>query len=215
MQKNNKNNDLDLTIDILTFMAASIFVVLLILVISSVLSIKIAYGAELNISAGVEKKMNEVSMPVAGESKAELQEHIEYIISNSKVSEISANNTWKTYDAKDSYLLCKIAQAEAGNQSKETKKYIIKTVLNRVDSDLFPNTVEEVIYQDGQFSPVSNGTFDLNEPTQECWDALEEVEQSKDNAYGCLYFESCSDGNSWQSRNLKYLFQSDAIRFYK
>ena len=119
------------------------------------------------------------------------------------------------FSDEDKYLLCKIAQAEAGNQSKETKKYVMMTVINRKESSEFPNTIKDVIYQDGQFSPISNGTFDLNEPTQECWDALEEVEQSKDNAYGCLYFESCSNGNSWHSRNLKYLFQSDAIRFYK
>ena len=32
-------------------------------------------------------------------------------------------------------------------------------VLNRVNSEKFPNSVLEVLYQPGQFTPVANGTF--------------------------------------------------------
>ena len=78
-------------------------------------------------------------------------------------------------DAEESYLLCKIAMAEAGNQDTEGKALVMLVVLNRVWVDEFPNSIEDVIYQPRQFSPVLEGTFDSVEPDEDCWDALEMV----------------------------------------
>ena len=60
----------------------------------------------------------------------------------------------------DMELIAQLVQAEAGNQSFEVKCLVVDTVLNRVESPLFPNTVEEVIFQPGQFSVISNGAFE-------------------------------------------------------
>ncbi|MFC0470733.1 cell wall hydrolase [Halalkalibacter kiskunsagensis] len=38
-------------------------------------------------------------------------------------------------------------------------------VLNRVESPQFPDTIKEVIYEPGQFEPVSNGQ--INKPADE------------------------------------------------
>lgn len=56
-------------------------------------------------------------------------------------------------------LLSQIVQAEAGNQDLTGKRLVADVILNRVDSPLYPNSIEEVIFQEGQFQPVSNGTF--------------------------------------------------------
>ena len=56
-------------------------------------------------------------------------------------------------------LLAQLVHAEAGNQSLYGKRLVADVVLNRVKSDLFPDTVEEVIFQEGQFSVVKNGAF--------------------------------------------------------
>lgn len=122
----------------------------------------------------------------------------------------------------DKYLLAKIAMAEAEGESIDTKIYVILTILNRADSEVkyFPNTIEEVIFQnkDGvyQFSPVMpNGRWWRIEPNEECWEAVEIVNRMKeDTSMGALYFEACK-GESWHSRNLKFLFESDNTRFYK
>ena len=60
----------------------------------------------------------------------------------------------------DRYLLALIAMAEAEGESELGKRLVIDTVLNRVDSCEFPNTIYEVIYQKNQFSSISDGRAD-------------------------------------------------------
>lgn len=101
--------------------------------------------------------------------------------------------TYDTVDAYDSYLLAKIAMAEAENQDTEGKALVMLVVLNRAWGDNeFPDTVEDVIYDDGQFSPVLEGKFEQTIPNKDCWDALEMVMQGWDESKGALYFESKS-----------------------
>lgn len=59
----------------------------------------------------------------------------------------------------DLALLAAIIECEAGNQSYEGKLAVGSVVMNRVHSPFFPNTVLEVIYQRGQFTPVASGRF--------------------------------------------------------
>ena len=117
------------------------------------------------------------------------------------------------WDAEESYLLCKIAMAEAGNQDTEGKALVMLVVLNRVWVDEFPNSIEDVIYQPRQFSPVLEGTFDSVEPDEDCWDALEMVMSGWDESQGALYFESKSN-STWYEDNLKFLFKHQDHYFY-
>lgn len=57
-------------------------------------------------------------------------------------------------------LLAIITMAEAEGESELGKRLVIDTVLNRVDSPHFPNTVRGVIYQKGHFSPIDDGRFE-------------------------------------------------------
>lgn len=118
------------------------------------------------------------------------------------------------WDAEDAYLLAKIAMAEAENQDTEGKALVILVVLNRVWDDRYPDTIREVIYQENQFSPVSNGRFDKVEPNEDCWKALEMVQvEHWDESQGALYFESKSQ-STWHEENLKYLFKHGDHYFY-
>lgn len=120
----------------------------------------------------------------------------------------------RDWDAEESYLLAKIAMAEAENQDIEGKALVICVVLNRVWSDSFPDNIHDVIYQPRQFSPVSDGRFDIVEPDEECWKALDMVmADGWDGSQGALYFESKSD-STWHRDNLKFLFQHGAHLFY-
>lgn len=60
------------------------------------------------------------------------------------------------WDSDDAYRLAKIAMAEAESEDTEGKALVMLVVLNRVWSDEFPDTIEDVIFQKGQFSPISN-----------------------------------------------------------
>lgn len=124
------------------------------------------------------------------------------------------------FDDEDTYLLEKIAMAEAESEGIEGKALIMLVVLNRVQSDRFPNTISEVIYQKTnnggwQFSPLQEGgRWYTTEPDQECREALELIQTEKwDESHGALYFESA--GNSdWHRKNLEFLFQNGNHYFY-
>jgi N-acetylmuramoyl-L-alanine amidase len=154
-----------------------------------------------SIEASAAPTQQPVSIPQAT-SKATVQE--ERIITY----------TYDTVDAYDSYLLAKIAMAEAGNQDTEGKALVMLVVLNRAWGDNeFPDTVEDMIYDDGQFSPVLEGKFEQTIPNNDCWEALEMVMQGWDESKGALYFESKSS-STWHEDNLKFLFKHQDHYFY-
>ncbi len=70
-----------------------------------------------------------------------------------------AAGTEKEYTNRDVKVLSSIIFCEAGNQSYTGKLAVGIVVMNRVKSKKFPNTVEKVIRQKGQFSPVRQGKF--------------------------------------------------------
>lgn len=122
----------------------------------------------------------------------------------------------KDWSAQESYLLARIAMAEAEGCNIQTKTLIIMCVLNRVWSDEFPDTIEEVIFQENQFSPIDNGRWDRVEPNEDCYEAVKVVMEAKyDYSGGATYFENCADEDNWHSRNLEFLYESEGIRFYK
>ncbi len=121
----------------------------------------------------------------------------------------------RDWDAEESQMLMKLAMAEAEGESVEGKALVMLVVLNRVWSDDFPGTIEEVIFQPKQFSPVTEGgRYYTTEPNEECREALELVMNGWDESGGALYFESC-EGGSWHSENLEYLFQEGNHKFYR
>lgn len=72
-----------------------------------------------------------------------------------------------TYTDEDLDLLSSIMYAEVGCSwiPDEVQLYAGSVVLNRVKSPLFPNTLYDVIYQEGQYSPTWNGSIN-NEPDE-------------------------------------------------
>lgn len=67
--------------------------------------------------------------------------------------------TKKQYTEKELRYMTTIIYCEARGESYAGKKAVGIVVMNRVRSKKFPNTVKEVIYQSGQFSPVRNGSL--------------------------------------------------------
>ena len=55
------------------------------------------------------------------------------------------------YDTTGLVKIAKVAYHEANNQSELGKRLVIDTILNRVESDEFPNTIEGVLSQPGQY----------------------------------------------------------------
>ena len=118
------------------------------------------------------------------------------------------------FNSNDTYLLAKIAMAEAESEDTEGKALVMNVVLNRVASNSFPNSIEEVIFQEHQFSPISNGRFEKVQPDEDCYKAVELVENGWNESEGALYFESPSY-SEWHKNNLEFLFRHGNHYFYK
>lgn len=118
------------------------------------------------------------------------------------------------FSRKDGYLLMKIAMAEAEDEDTEGKALVMRVVLNRVRHKEFPDSIKKVIYQEKQFSPISNGRFDRVEPNKDCKKALDMIAEDEwDESEGALYFESKSD-STWHEDNLRFLFRHGNHYFY-
>ena len=78
----------------------------------------------------------------------------------------------------DTYQLARIIHAEAKGESYSGKLAVGNVVLNRVSSDQFPNTIEGVIFQSGQFSPVMDGSI-YNKPSNDAIKAAKELREGK------------------------------------
>lgn len=87
-----------------------------------------------------------------------------------------ALSTW-SYDvsAKELLLLQKIVMAEAEGEPYEGKVAVANVVLNRLRSAHYPKTIQEVIYQKAQFSPVANGRLRRVHPNQDSIRAVTEA----------------------------------------
>ena len=135
---------------------------------------------------------------------------------NAVVSETVSATGGKKYNFTpyEEDLLLRIGMCEAGGENIECIPHVIVTVLNRVESEKFPNNIHDVLHQKKQFSPVSTKWFKNVEPTEKCKEALKLVKNGWNESKGALYFESCK-GSSWHSRNLEYLFSCGTMKFYR
>lgn len=115
----------------------------------------------------------------------------------------------------DKTLLLKIGMAERGKEECVTCiALVMRTVLNRMESDRFADTVHGVIHTPDQFTPVADGTFAKAEPNELCEEALDMVIRGWDESQGACFYEWCQ-GESWHSKNLQLLFQHCDTRFYQ
>ena len=56
-------------------------------------------------------------------------------------------------------LLAAIIQCEAGGESHTGKVAVGAVIMNRIRDSRFPDSISEVVYQSGQFSPVASGAL--------------------------------------------------------
>ncbi len=104
------------------------------------------------------------------------------------VTTMSQTNASQTnLSQNDMRLLAHIIHAEARGESYLGKVAVGAVVLNRVASSDFPNTVSAVIYQSGQYSPVTDGSINLA-PDAESIRAANDAASGWDPTGGALFF---------------------------
>lgn len=98
-------------------------------------------------------------------------------------------------DSGDLAMLAALIECEAGGESYTGKVAVGAVVLNRVRSGSFPNDISGVIYQSGQFSPVSSGKFQSvlsRGARSDCYEAAAAALTGENPIGNCLYFNSGS-----------------------
>lgn len=81
----------------------------------------------------------------------------------------------------DISLIALVTMAEAEGECEEGKRLVIDTILNRVDSEHFPDNVYDVVYQRSQFSSIWNGRIDCCEVKEDICQLVREELRSRTN----------------------------------
>ncbi len=101
-------------------------------------------------------------------------------------------NTWKvlkkhSLSLEEFKLLTRLVYSESRGEPYEGQVAVAAVVLNRIDSNQFPNSVRSVIFQERAFTAVDDGQFWLN-PNQTAEKAALDAIRGWDPAKGALYY---------------------------
>lgn len=119
-------------------------------------------------------------------------------------------------------VLCRIVEAEAGNEDEVGKLLIANVILNRVHNEAFPNTITQVVFQNRggvyQFSPIANKTYYKVNVSEETRQVVERALNGEDASKGALYFmarnASSKKNVEWFDTHLTWLYKHGAHEFY-
>ena len=121
------------------------------------------------------------------------------------LSKLAAQSSWRDisevqFAEGDRYLLANLIYCEAGGEPYAGQLAVGAVVVNRVLSSVYPDTVNGVIYQNRQFSPVASGRLALalaeNRATAACYKAADEAMAGQTNVGNCVYFRTPIEGLS-------------------
>ena len=126
------------------------------------------------------------------------------------------------FGEEDYDILLRIVEAEAGGEDEDGKLLVANVVLNRMNSEAFPDTVKDVVMQRSggvtQFSPVASGRIWKVKVSEETIAAVQRAIEGEDISQGALYFASRryanSDSMRWFDRRLTFLFKHGRHEFF-
>lgn len=120
--------------------------------------------------------------------------------SGSSSSSNSNKSSSISYSSAELDLLARLVRSEAENQPYEAQVAVAAVVINRIKSDLFPDTISSVIYEKSsgyyQFTPVENGMIN-NAATATAKNAALAALNGSDPSKGSLYYFDDSATNKW------------------
>lgn len=158
------------------------------------------------------------------EDKHSFVEMLESVSSGQRVVSYEVLEQTKKYQLsdKDYETLLRIVEAEAGGEDQDGKLLVANVVLNRVNSELFPNSVWDVVMQReqgiAQFSPTVDGRFQNVRVSRDTMAAVERALYGEDISQGALYFcareKADSDRLKWFDRKLTRLFSYGNHEFF-
>ena len=109
------------------------------------------------LEAEAQAKAAEEAARLEAEAQAKAAEEAARIAAEAQQAALAAQTA--AISAEELKLLANIIYCEAGSESYVGKVAVGNVIMNRVKSASQPNTITEVVYAKGQFSPVRNGSL--------------------------------------------------------
>ena len=136
-------------------------------------------------------------------------------------SELQRESKYQLEQA-DLEVLLRIVEAEAGCEDEDGKLLVANVILNRLDSDHFPDSITEIVFQRengvSQFSPTVDGSYNKVQISEETVNAVGRALAGEDISQGALYFAArkYADRESmrWFDEKLTLLFRHGGHEFY-
>lgn len=152
-------------------------------------------------------------VPIAGLSK-ELSDYYKY--KQPDEPDVIKSFLLQLAEAKrQNEILCRIVEAEATDGTLEQKMNVASCVLARVASPEWPSTIEEVVFQKKQFSPITDGryyTVTITDSTREAVRIVRQEGWTTDCVWFCT--PTCSSAKTGFHSRLKFAFNDGMHNFY-
>ncbi len=152
-----------------------------------------------NIVASAQE-MTDVSQQVIADNiaKKEEEERLAKEKAEQEAQEKAEREAREAYVRANQELMASIIFCEAGNQSYEGQVAVGAVIMNRVKSGSYPNSIEEVIYQSGQFGPAATGWLNRVRSSkgysQTALQAAVDALNGSNPIGNCLYFDQGGTG---------------------
>ena len=152
-----------------------------------------------NIVASAQE-MTDVSQQVIADNiaKKEEEERLAKEKAEQEAQEKAEREAREAYVRANQELMASIIYCEAGNQPYEGQVAVGAVIMNRVKSGWYPDSIEEVIYQSGQFGPAATGWLNRVRSSkgysQTALQAAVDALKGANPIGSCLYFDQGGAG---------------------
>ena len=136
-------------------------------------------------------------------------------------SELQRESKYQLEQA-DLEVLLRIVEAEAGCEDEDGKLLVANVILNRLNSEKFPDSITEIVFQRengvSQFSPIADGSYYKVSVSEETVEAVGRALAGEDISRGALYFAARkyadSESMRWFDEKLTLLFRHGGHEFF-
>ena len=136
-------------------------------------------------------------------------------------SELQRESKYQLEQA-DLEVLLRIVEAEAGCEDEDGKLLVANVILNRLNSEKFPDSITEIVFQRengvSQFSPIADGSYYKVSVSEETVEAVGRALAGEDISRGALYFAARkyadSESMRWVDEKLTLLFRHGGHEFF-
>lgn len=169
--------------------------------------------------AATEEKVAEEKLAEEKAAKEKAAAEEEQAVKEAAEKKKASSKSAGKYSKKEIEILERIVEAEATGGDVKSKILVANVVLNRVKHKSFPNSIEGVVFQKKQFSPIRDGRYYSVSVTKSTKEAVKRAIDGEDYSEGALYFAARKRANKksmrWFDKNLDNLFAYGGHEFFK